>query len=547
MALYGLAPQALSPTSALSLGAGTSSGIVDLGGFDATVAGLATSGTGTANIIGNSGSTPNVLTVASGNNTFAGRIQDTLPGGSSTTALALTLGSLTLSGNNSFTGGANLNGGTLTVTGSLAAGNITTVGNTATLAGDGNGTTTGLAGIVSVTGGTIHPGIIAGDIARLTTSSMAFHTGNYSIDLGSSFTSDLLNDKGPLTIGDGSSSVLSLTVAGTPSIGNYEVIDYAAGSLTKNADFAISGPVGFNYSLDYNTAGKVFLKVTAATNILTWSGAADQTTWDFAHANFTNGTTTVAYANSSPAVFNDTAPANATTINIPSVVTPSTVSVNSTARNYTFQGAGSIGGTGNLSKDGSSKLTILNNNTYSGTTTINSGVIQVGNGSATGSLGSGAIIDNGTLAYNRSGTVTLDSSISGTGSVTQMGPGTLILTANNNSYATTIISGGTLQVGNGGAAGTVGSGTVTGSAGASLAFSRSDTFTFANTIDGGIGIVMNGTGTVALAANNTFTGGVTINSGVVQAGSAGAQYSDASGGYVRHERRQQFQTATQRI
>ena len=328
-----------------------------------------------------------MLTVASGNNTFAGRIQDTLPGGSSTTALALTLGSLTLSGNNSFTGGANLNGGTLTVTGSLAAGNITTVGNTATLAGDGNGTTTGLAGIVSVTGGTIHPGIIAGDIARLTTSSMAFHTGNYSIDLGSSFTSDLLNDKGPLTIGDGSSSVLSLTVAGTPSIGNYEVIDYAAGSLTKNADFAISGPVGFNYSLDYNTAGKVFLKVTAATNILTWSGAADQTTWDFAHANFTNGTTTVAYANSSPAVFNDTAPANATTINIPSVVTPSTVSVNSTARNYTFQGAGSIGGTGNLSKDGSSKLTILNNNTYSGTTTINSGVIQVGNGSSNWQFG----------------------------------------------------------------------------------------------------------------------------------------------------------------
>lgn len=48
---------------------------------------------------------------------------------------------------------------------------------------------------------------------------------------------------------------------GTPSAGTYDILDYA-GTLTKTADFTISGPQGFNYALNYATAGKVLLNVT---------------------------------------------------------------------------------------------------------------------------------------------------------------------------------------------------------------------------------------------------------------------------------------------
>ena len=83
-------------------------------------------------------------------------------------------------------------------------------------------------------------------------------------------------------------------------------------------------------------------------------------------------------------------------------------------------------------------MILTGNSNYSGTTTIGSqSTLQIGNGGTSGTLGTGAVIDNGTLTFNRSDTVTLFAPISGSGSVTQSGSGTLILSGNN-SY-----SGGT--------------------------------------------------------------------------------------------------------
>ena len=58
-------------------------------------------------------------------------------------------------------------------------------------------------------------------------------------------------------------------------------------------------------------------------------------------------------------------------------------------------------------------MTLYGNNTYSGTTTINAGVLQVGNGGTTGTLGLGAVIDNASLIFFRSsatGTITVTNS-----------------------------------------------------------------------------------------------------------------------------------------
>jgi fibronectin-binding autotransporter adhesin len=140
-------------------------------------------------------------------------------------------------------------------------------------------------------------------------------------------------------------------------------------------------------------------------------------------------------------------------------------------------------------------------------------------GSSNGTLGSGSVVDNAALAFSPSGTATIGNAISGSGTVTQA-YGTLIVTgANTYSGGTTIALGATLQVGNGGTSGTLGSGEVTCvyeypyyPAG-QLAFNRSNTITVDNDISGFLSVVQQGSGALVLTGSNTYTQGTTINSG----------------------------------
>ncbi len=99
-----------------------------------------------------------------------------------------------------------------------------------------------------------------------------------------------------------------------------------------------------------------------------------------------------------------------------------------------------------VTKTGIGTLTLAGTNTNTGTTTITQGTLQVGNGGTTGSLGSGAITNNATLAFNRSNAMTVSNIISGTGAITQIGSGTTTLSGANTYTGTTTVSGGTLLV-----------------------------------------------------------------------------------------------------
>ena len=90
-----------------------------------------------------------------------------------------------------------------------------------------------------------------------------------------------------------------------------------------------------------------------------------------------------------------------------------------------------LGGSGiALNKTTSGTVTLSGDNTYTGATTISAGTLQVGAGSTTGSLGTGAVVDNAALVFNRSNCIAVSSAISGGGSLTQEGSGgTLILSA----------------------------------------------------------------------------------------------------------------------
>ena len=113
--------------------------------------------------------------------------------------------------------------------------------------------------------------------------------------------------------------------------------------------------------------------------------------------------------------------------------------------------------------------------------------------------------------------ITLSGIISGSSGFTKTGGGTLLLTGNNiydSSFGTgTIISAGTLQVGNGGTSGSLGTGPVTNDA--RLEFQRSDALTVADVISGTGSVAQSGTGTLTLAAANLYAGGTTISAGTL--------------------------------
>jgi fibronectin-binding autotransporter adhesin len=119
--------------------------------------------------------------------------------------------------------------------------------------------------------------------------------------------------------------------------------------------------------------------------------------------------------------------------------------------------SGSISGP--LSLEASGTVALNGTNTYTGTTTIDAGAtLELGLGGTTGSIGGGAIVANDTLFIFRSNAITLTNAISGAGDLRQVGSGVTSINTANTYTGGTIISSGTLAIGNGGALGT---GTVT--------------------------------------------------------------------------------------
>jgi fibronectin-binding autotransporter adhesin len=107
--------------------------------------------------------------------------------------------------------------------------------------------------------------------------------------------------------------------------------------------------------------------------------------------------------------------------------------------------AGQISGSGAFIKQGAGTLTVTGASS-AGMVTIAAGTLQIGNGGVAGTIGTGAIADNGILSFNHSDSVTVAGVISGTGSLIQNGGGNLILTGANTFSGPAFINVGTLSV-----------------------------------------------------------------------------------------------------
>ncbi|ECA0592848.1 autotransporter outer membrane beta-barrel domain-containing protein [Salmonella enterica subsp. enterica serovar Agona] len=164
-----------------------------------------------------------------------------------------------------------------------------------------------------------------------------------------------------------------------------------------------------------------------------------------------------------------------------------------------------ISGSGQVVKSGDETLTLSGINSYTGGTTISGGTLVASNVDA---LGSGDVTDNATLELNTGGD--FDNAIGGTGSVVKSGDKTLTLSGANSYTGGTTISGGTLVASNVEA---LGSGDVTDNATLELNTGGD----FANNIGGTGSVVKSGDKTLTLSGTNSYTGGTTISGGTLVA------------------------------
>ena len=141
----------------------------------------------------------------------------------------------------------------------------------------------------------------------------------------------------------------------------------------------------------------------------------------------------------------------------------------------------------------------------------------MGNGGTIGSI-VGDVANSGALAFNRSDATVFGGVVSGSGNVEQRGTGTTTLAATNTYTGGTAITAGTLELGNGGTAGSI-VGDVANSG--TLAFNRSDATVFNGVVSGSGSVEQRGTGTTTLTGANTYTGGTSITAGTLALGNGG--------------------------
>lgn len=390
-------------------------------------------------------------------------------------------GNTNLTGDSSAYGGVtNVTGGTLRVNGTLGnAASTMVVSNGGTLGGAGT-----VGGSVAITDGILAPGngpgtlTINGDLALTSASQLNYELGAANTVGGA--LNDLTDVAGNLTL-DGTLNVTQ-SAGGTFGAGIYRLINYG-GSLTDSGLALGSMPASSTNYVQTSVAQQVNLVNSNGLLLNFWDGdaggrndgaiAGGDGTWtaDPAGADRwteADGLINAPYQNPSFAIFQG-APGHVTVDNSMGAV--AVTGMQFATSGYLIQGGDVTLGVG-------------------------TDAIRVGDGTPGGAAT----------------TATIAANLVGAGRLDKVDVGTLVLAGTNTYTGGTQVSGGTLQLGDGG---TVGSlvGDVTDNA--TLAFNHSGANTFAGTISGSGTVMQIGSGTTTLAAVNTYTGGTTVSTGTL--------------------------------
>ena len=158
------------------------------------------------------------------------------------------------------------------------------------------------------------------------------------------------------------------------------------------------------------------------------------------------------------------------------------------------------------------KIILSGANSYTGTTTISGGTLEI---SPTGTFGTGPIVNNGTLSFNRSTSMTVTNAYSGSGAVILSGAGVVTLANTVTNFGSTEVNAGILDLNgqNLSVSALAGTGSISNSAGTGVTL----TVGSGNVDSLFRGVIANGTGTVSL--NKTGTGTLTLNGANTYSGS----------------------------
>jgi len=491
----------LSGIGTLGLSTGTltvNGGTLDLNGTSQNTGNFTGSG---GTILNNSTGTNATLTIGNGNGTggsFAGAIVDHTSGTGTVALVKAGTGTITLTGSNTFTGVTTLTAGTLAVNGALGA-----LANTTALTVQGGGT---------------------------------FQLGDATNGLA-----NRLNTAATLTLGGTSGGIFTLfrgnaTTANSQTLTSLTV---AAGSSTINN----SGTTGVNPTLTFTGATPYIRNAGGFANLTSAASGTDT-------ISFTNAPTGSSVAGSLliGAALNGTdfVAAASGALAAPTYTTFSASGAISGDANVTGSGTANSSSTFNSLRFNTGAFVL----TLAGSNTVSSGGILVGSGATSGTISGGTIqtASSGDLWVYLSGKpLTINSVVgdNGTSSLSVGGTSTLTLAGSNLYTGSTVVSGGTLQIGNGSTGNlAAGSGTITTNAGSTLAINLAANDTLANTIvnngtlsktAGAVTNILSGnisgsgvltqniaSGTLALSGTNNYSGVTTITAGALEYRAASA-------------------------
>ena len=257
-------------------------------------------------------------------------------------------------------------------------------------------------------------------------------------------------------VGVGQAIAFNVTVAGASPLTyqwrtNGIIIPDATNSSYAIASAKLSDSVDYDVVVTnrFNTTTSWVSTLTVRTPLnLSWAGIG--ATWDtvnpfwYDDVNLTN-----AVFQPGDNVLLDGRGSSSSYIVLSELLSPISVTV-SADNDYTFAqatGVEGIVGTSRLTKSGAGLLLIDTDNTYTGPTTIQAGTVQVGNGDAHGSLGTGPVTNNGVLAFSRTADLNIAGTMTGAGTVTNNGNGVITLRGSNVCTALGINAGGITMVG----------------------------------------------------------------------------------------------------
>jgi autotransporter-associated beta strand protein len=447
-------------------------------------------------------------------------------------------GTLTLSAANSYSGTTAINAGKLVATTASTGAGAYTVSDSGTLEVQINGAGTSLA------------------MSSLTLGASGGSSLNFILGTGNPSAAPIAVS-GALTLNN---PTINVTSSGGLTGSDVVLLTYGSGGAGTFTIGSLPTLPGFGITLVNDTVNKqIKLSFTLLQPVLYWG--VGNGNWDTATANWTGSRTT--FLDGDVVNFDDSASGSSPiSVNLTATRTPASVNV-AGSKDYVMTGSDVAGASTALAKSGAGKLTLANDNTYAGGTTVTGGTLQVGSGGNSGTLGSGVVTNGGTLAFDRADTaLNFANTISGAGALQHNGAGTVTLSGANTYTGSTTINAGTLALsgsgtlGNGGAltvsggaldlgglsrtvgavsitsaaasGDTVKNGSLTGSS-YSASPASGNAIVSANLLaNGSIGVSMSGAGTLTLAGNNTFTGPTTISAGTVKAGSSTA-FGSSSG------------------